>query len=100
MAKLTKEQMIERIKAFLGERDDDEALALYEDISDTFEPDPENWKEKYEANDKEWRARYRKRFMEGDVSRETSADDGEESENEAPPKTYTFDELFEEKRED
>lgn len=46
---------------FIGDRTDDEAIALLEKI-DNEGVDTENWKEKYETNDKEWREKYTARF--------------------------------------
>lgn len=46
---------------FLGDRTDDEAIALLETV-DNEGVDTENWKEKYETNDKEWREKYTARF--------------------------------------
>jgi len=46
---------------FLGDRTDDEAIALLETV-DNEGVDTENWKEKYEQNDKEWREKYTSRF--------------------------------------
>ena len=52
------------ITAFLGDRTDDEAIALLE-IIDNEGMDEENWKQKYEDNDAEWRKKYTERFKEG-----------------------------------
>lgn len=71
MAVLNRETFLSRINAILGDRSDDEALSFIEDATDTFDDitskasDPEDWKKKYEDNDKEWRDKYRKRFFDG-----------------------------------
>lgn len=52
------------ITKFLGDRTDDEAIALLETI-DNEGVDEENWKQKYEDNDAEWRKKYTERFKEG-----------------------------------
>lgn len=52
------------INNFLGDRTDDEAIALLEIIDDEG-VDEENWKQKYEENDTEWRKKYTERFKEG-----------------------------------
>lgn len=49
------------ITKFLGDRTDDEAIALLEKIDDEG-VDTEDWKKKYEENDKEWREKYTARF--------------------------------------
>ena len=69
---------------------------MFEDISDTFDDlktqasESINWKQKYIDNDKEWRDKYRERFMTGD-----SEKDEEFFEDESEPKKYTFESLFE-----
>lgn len=55
------------ITKFLGDRTDDEAIALLETI-DNEGVDEENWKQKYEDNDAEWRKKYTERFKEGKPS--------------------------------
>ena len=52
------------ITKFLGDRTDDEAIALLETI-DNEGVDEENWKQKYKDNDAEWRKKYTERFKEG-----------------------------------
>lgn len=52
------------ITKFLGDRTDDEAIALLETI-DNEGVDEENWKQKYEDNDAEWRKKYTERFKDG-----------------------------------
>ena len=52
------------ITKFLGDRTDDEAIALLETI-DNEGVDEENWKQKYEDNDAEWRKKYTERFKVG-----------------------------------
>lgn len=49
------------ITKFLGDRTDDEAIALLEKIDDEG-VDTEDWKKRYEENDKEWREKYTARF--------------------------------------
>lgn len=66
------------ITNFLGDRTDDEAIALLETI-DNEGVDEENWKQKYEDNDAEWRKKYTERFKEGKPEpKEEPIDDEEE----------------------
>lgn len=89
MAKLSKTDFLNKLKGYLGDDDmSDEALSLYEDASDSFEEDTENWKEKYEQNDREWRQKYRDRFF----NNETQEKDDELGDDK-PVKT-SFSELF------
>ena len=62
MARLSREEAIERLTAYIGERNDDDSIALLEDISDSLTEDTEDWKGKYDELDRTWRDRYIKRF--------------------------------------
>lgn len=102
MAVRTKEELLNIIKDRIGEDTSDEAIAFVEDVSDTLNDyeqkatntDSENWKTKYEENDKKWRERYRERFFSKAEENEDDLDDNDED-----VKTLTYDELFEEKEE-
>lgn len=85
---VTTEQLLQQITDILGDRTDDESLSLLENASDTLNQytDAENWKQKYEDNDKEWRERYKKRFM-GDAD--------EPPINEPDEPMLTYEQLFE-----
>ena len=91
-----KEEIINMLSEKFGEDNSDESLALFEDISDTFDDlktqasESINWKQKYIDNDKEWRDKYRERFMTGD-----SEKDEEFFFFFSEPKKYTFESLFE-----
>lgn len=97
----TKEEILEAVKARIGEDTTDEALSFIEDITDTLtdlsekSKDTTDWKAKYEANDKEWRDKYKARFF--DTPTQTTNDKLEETgatitENET--KDYSYDKLF------
>lgn len=107
MAVVTKEQIMEQVKAVVGENTDDATLKFLEDLTDTFtdletkaQGDGEDWKSKYEQNDKEWRERYQQTFFSG-----TKPEQGKEPQNdltkpsEEPPVEETnepqkFEDLF------
>ena len=60
MSVLNKDEFNEKLKGLIGDRDDDESLSIIEDFNDTFDSfsestDTEDWKSKYEENDKMWR---------------------------------------------
>ena len=95
--KLSKEELLEKVKVYVGDRTDDETISLIEDISDSMEvaDDDENWKEKYEELDNQWREKYIARFSEPSMVK----DDGTEPEPE-PLEVNSFDDLFEEKESD
>lgn len=100
-----KSELIEQIKTFIGDNDSDEALAILEDVTDSFtdleskSSDPEDWKKKYEDNDKEWRRKYKERFS-APVRQPKGSDDepdvpDEPDEPDVPDeKELTYDNLF------
>ena len=93
----TKEELIEAVKLKFDGDDSDETISLLEDINDTFDDlasrteGADEWREKYEENDKEWRRRYIERFS-GEVKEDPVPDEEEEPEE---IKTK-YEELFEE----
>lgn len=93
MAKLSKDELIEKIKKYVGDRTDDETIEIIEDISDSIDSsDADEWKQKYTENDKMWRDKYISRFLE---KKEDELDTPTEHEEEE--KEYnSFEDLFEE----
>ena len=93
MAKLSKDELIEKVKKYVGDRTDDETIEILEDISDSIDSsDADEWKQKYEENDKMWRDKYISRFFE---KKEDDLDTPTEHEEEE--KEYnSFEDLFEE----
>lgn len=91
MAVLSFDELIAKIKTKIGEDTSDESIALLEDVTDTFNAnnDGEDWKTKYEENDKEWRKKYIDRFS------GSGGSDPDEEEEEEEEKT-TFEDLFKE----
>lgn len=67
--KKTKEELINAFNGIIGERTDDDVVSFLENLTDTIDDyansENENYKKKYEENDKEWRERYMKRFRDG-----------------------------------
>lgn len=93
MAKLSKDELIDKVKKYVGDRTDDETIEIIEDISDSIQSsDADEWKQKYEENDKMWRDKYISRFLE---KKEDEVDTPTEHEEEE--KEYnSFEDLFEE----
>lgn len=93
MAKLSKDELIEKVRKYVGDRTDDETIEIIEDISDSIDSsDADEWKQKYEENDKMWRDKYVSRFYE---KKEDELDTPTEHEEEE--KEYnSFEDLFEE----
>lgn len=89
---------LEELLSDVGEGTDDNTLALLENIRDTYNDlsskasDPENWKQRYEDNDKEWRKKYRDAFMNPPVDNSPPDPDPE------PPKSLRFEDLFKEEK--
>lgn len=93
MARLSKDELIEKVKKYVGDRTDDETIEIIEDISDSVSASDEEseWKKKYMDNDKMWRDKYISRFF------EKKEDDLETpTEHEEEEKEYkSFEDLFE-----
>lgn len=99
MAVRTRDEILESLRARIGDSTDDDTLALLEDVTDTLSDyetrvsDSTNWKEKYETNDAEWRQRYRDRFFGNPESEVKETYSVVETETEKP---MTFEDLFKE----
>lgn len=93
MAKLTKDELIEKVRKYVGDRTDDETIEIIEDISDSIDSsDGDEWRQKFEENDKMWRDKYISRFLD---KKEDELDTPTEHEEEE--KVYSsFEDLFEE----
>lgn len=96
MAKLSKDELIEKVKKYVGDRTDDETIEILEDISDSIDSsDADEWRQKFEENDKMWRDKYISRFFEkNDDGIEDPTDEKDDEEEEKEYKT--FEDLFEE----
>lgn len=97
MAVRSKEELMESIRARIGDDQSDEAIALLEDIADTYTDmetcangDGEDWKTKYETNDAAWRQKYRDRFF------GKGSDQNDELDAQQETKPMTYEELFKE----
>lgn len=92
MAKLSKDELVEKVKKYIGDRTDDETIEIIEDITDSIDSsDADEWKRKYEENDKMWRDKYVSRFFD---KKEEYLDTPTEHEEEE--KEYnTYEDLFE-----
>lgn len=92
MAKLSKDELIEKVKKYVGDRTDDETIEIIEDITDSIDTtDVDEWKQKYKENDKMWRDKYVSRFF--DKKQEDPETSTEHEEEEKEYKSY--EDLFE-----
>lgn len=110
MSVLNREEFFNRVKALVGEDTSDETLHTLEDFNDTFDSfsgsnsETEDWRARYEENDKMWAKRYRDRFFgnadnDGEQHMVTPAQAMQEQQNniEEDGEKRTFEELFEER---
>lgn len=83
------DEILNAVKERIGDDTSDSAISFVEDISDTLNSlsEQENWKQKYEQNDSEWRKKYRDRFLSG----ESSSDDDDSGDENEP---LTYEKLF------
>lgn len=99
MAIKSREEIMETLRTRIGEDTSDDALSFIEDVQDTLDSlsnaDNENWKQRYEDNDAQWRQKYRDRFF----SNEPIGDNGMPGNN-VPPEdsseNLTYENLFKE----
>lgn len=96
----TKDEIMEEIRAYIGDRADDQTIALVENISDTIDDYAAHgdYDEKLMAVEAEWRRKYIDRFMNGgenksDVKVETTDDEEKDKSEE-----ITIDDLYTERR--
>lgn len=96
MAVRTREEIINQIRARIGDDTSDEAIALIEDVEDTYgaltgkDGEGKDWKAEAERIDKEWREKYIARF--------SGASDDDDDLNEPKggnKKSRNFEDLFE-----
>ena len=93
MAKLSKDELIEKVRKYVGDRKDDDTIEIIEDISDSIDSsEVDEWKKKYEENDKMWRDRYISRFAEKEEDEPDTPTEHDEEEKEY----NSFEDLFEE----
>ena len=105
MAVRTREELISLVNDIVGENADDKVISLLEDITDTYNDfdtrtnnsDTEDWKQKYEDNDKQWREKYKARFLSNDTVQNVQPNTDNDvtgADNETDEAPTTFEELF------
>lgn len=99
--KLSKEELLEKVKTYVGDRADDETLEIIEDISDSFESSEsaekiEEVKTEYESKlanlENEWREKYKARFFSEKDDTENEEDESDTSDEEKTEYSDLFDE--------
>ena len=96
MAVLTKDELLKLVQSKLSDSDDD--LTILENVTDTLNSmentDNEDWKKKFEENDKVWRKRYYDRFTEPVKVPENDIPLPDPEEEKPKSADYTIDDLF------
>ena len=105
--KLSKEELLEKVKTYVGDRADDETIEISEDISDSFEgsesaEEVEKLKTEYETKlanlDNEWREKYKARFFsKKDKSDNDDSDTSDDDSDTSDEEKTEYSDLFEEK---
>lgn len=99
MAIRSRDEILELVKARIGDDTSDDAIKIMEDVTDTLNDyetriaDSGDWKARYEQNDAEWRKKYIERFTTGGEPGQEPKEDIDDYEE---VEIKTFDELFEE----
>lgn len=86
--KLGKEELLTKVKSYIGERTDDESISLIEDITDSFEESTDNSEEidRLKSENEDLRRKYIERFTVSDL----------EGTSETPVEMNSYDDLFKE----
>ena len=96
----TKDEILASIKTKIGDDTSDEAIALVEDINDSFDDlttrlnEAGDWKAKYEENDAGWRKKYSDRFYSPTDDKDDPIINEMDKEEPDKPKVLTFENLF------
>ena len=95
--KLTKEQLMDKLKEYVGDKTDDATIELLEAVTDSIpESDGEDWKAKYDQLDADWRKRYTERFYSTPEGEDKPPEGGNNDEPEDNGEDVTIDDLFKE----
>lgn len=98
MSVRNKEEILEAIRGRMSDTPSDEDISFLEDVADTLSDYEtrlgEDWKTKYEENDRAWRDKYTTRFFEGSEPSEPENTVLLESTENTMEGPTTFEELF------
>ena len=94
MARLTQSEFMSKLKTFIGDRTDDDAISFIEDCKDTITDDKDDWKQKYddvvkekEELDKTWRQKYTERFFSSDSHNDSQTPNNHDNNRNTNPAT-------------
>lgn len=86
----SKQELLEKFNQIVNDSTDDSVIEFMDDLSDTIDSNEnENWKQKYNNLDEQWRKKYKERFM-----NKNDEDDFDEEDETDRPKKYSFNDLF------
>lgn len=98
----TKDEIMEEIRAYIGDRADDETIALVENISDTIDDYAAHgdYDDKLMAVEAEWRRKYIDRFMNGGENKSDVKVEKTEDEEKEKAEEIKIEDLYTEKESD
>lgn len=98
----TKDEIMEEIRAYIGDRSDDQTIALIENISDTIDDYAAHgdYDEKLMAVEAEWRRKYIDRFMTGGEKKNDAEVEKTEDEEKDKSEEIKIEDLYTEKESD
>lgn len=98
----TKDEIMEEIRAYIGDRSDDQTIALIENISDTIDDYAAHgdYDEKLMAVEAEWRRKYIDRFMSGGENKNEVENEKTRDEEKGNSEEIKIEDLYTEKESD
>lgn len=98
----TKDEIMEEIRTYIGERSDDQTIALIENISDTIDDYAAHgdYDTKLMAVEAEWRRKYIDRFMNGGENKNEVKVEKTEDEEKEKAEEIKIEDLYTEKESD
>nr|DAM91083.1 MAG TPA: hypothetical protein [Caudoviricetes sp.] len=98
----TKEEMLAELKAYIGDRTDDETVSLVENVTDTLSDMEKNGNSEARVKEVEdmWRTKYMERFFDGDKEEKIIKVDEEETEENSKAEEIKIEDLYTEKESD
>ena len=98
----TKDEIMKEIRDYIGDRSDDQTIALVENISDTIDDYAAHgdYDTKLMAVEAEWRKKYMERFFEGDKEEKIEDNEDEEKEENDKSEEIKIEDLYTEKESD
>ena len=98
----TKDEIMEEIRAYIGDRSDDQTISLIENISDTIDDYAAHgdYDEKLMAVEAEWRRKYIDRFMNGGENKNEVEDEKTSDEEKGKSEEIKIEDLYTEKESD